>query len=387
MNKKNDNIGVKDAEISQCSTSAITPMSHSSSQQNVRRTGVVTRSQRALYFQIAIQGLFTTGTFITLLIIIVPIPILLTFSIFLVSFLHLIYICFSSLWEKYTQIVQENGIGQYIPSSLYNMLTETTLHETMQDNSFVEEYQYLMLYLIPFISEEQLETHVNNLSSRQRNQLRRHGLGHLLGEGFMRALMGESRYRRSSNELLPPPISMDPSPVIDIDSISLDSYASANNIQISGSTEEEDDEQPRTISIPEDTREQQDHETNVLSNALSDMTNNYMRMSREIVSSGIVRLTDSVTQYMINGGLMVTAVSTGVGLFGLWHDVYSSRERIALTTDRIGSLPSSRSFLSMAVSGGITTGMMILCRQGVRWSLSGRYQSKSNGKSNKGEKD
>jgi len=393
---KDDSISAKDSEISRCSTSAVSTMSHGTSQQQVRRTGAIARPQRALYLQIAIQGFISAGTFGTLLILIVPFPILVAFTIFLVSFLHLTYVLFLLFCQNYEQIIQGNGIGQYIPSSLYSLLTEMTLHEMMQDNSFIEENQYLMLYLIPGISEEQLEAYVDSFSPRRRYQLRRHGLGHILGEGFMRVLMGESRFRhdllqnqqRSSNELLPPPpIPRNLSPVIetDIDSINLESCASAGNGERSGAMEEGGDQQPRTILIPEDTREQRDHETNVLSYALNDMTNNFLRMSVGMVSSGIGRLTDSIAQYTINAGLMVTAVSTGVGLFGLWHNVSFSGGRITSTTGRINIPASSQSFLSMAAVGGIGTGAMILARQGIRWYFRGENQNKENDKSTKGD--
>jgi hypothetical protein len=88
------------------------------------------------------------------------------------------------------------GIGQWLlPRSLFETLTQTSLHEYLTAPSVSADNFHLLLYFLP-ISAEQLDASIRRLAPQHQERLHRRGLGHIvLGEGLMRVLLGEPQYR------------------------------------------------------------------------------------------------------------------------------------------------------------------------------------------------
>jgi hypothetical protein len=57
---------------------------------------------------------------------------------------------------------------------------------------------FLAIYFVPGISEEQINNYIRRLAPQRRDFLNRRGLGYLFGNGFMRALIGENRWRQQA---------------------------------------------------------------------------------------------------------------------------------------------------------------------------------------------
>jgi hypothetical protein len=98
------------------------------------------------------------------------------------------------------------GIGRWLlPRSLFETLTQTSLHEYLTAPSVSAENFHLLLYFLP-ISAEQLNESIRRLAPQHQERLHRRGLGHIvLGEGLMRVLLGEPQYRelQRRNFMLP----------------------------------------------------------------------------------------------------------------------------------------------------------------------------------------
>lgn len=93
------------------------------------------------------------------------------------------------------QILTGRGLENWLPESIYVMLTQTSLHQFLTTPGSSSEYAYLLLYYLP-LTPDQLDFYLQRLGSRHRQQLHQPGLGHtLLSPSLMRFIMGEERYR------------------------------------------------------------------------------------------------------------------------------------------------------------------------------------------------
>jgi hypothetical protein len=92
-------------------------------------------------------------------------------------------------------VVVGPGLGAFIPESLLRTMTQTTLHEMLTDETLVLEYRHLLLYFLP-LSNEQLYVMLQRLAPQHRQRLYRRGaIGQMmLGEAFMRVLLGNAQY-------------------------------------------------------------------------------------------------------------------------------------------------------------------------------------------------
>jgi hypothetical protein len=95
----------------------------------------------------------------------------------------------------YRQQLVRNGLGQYLPDSLYRLLTTESIHSFMTDDTFMLENRHLLLYFLP-LPPPALERFVQRLAPRHVQRLHRPGLGHLLGESVMQIILGQDRYRQ-----------------------------------------------------------------------------------------------------------------------------------------------------------------------------------------------
>lgn len=93
------------------------------------------------------------------------------------------------------------GLGRLLlPASLYQTLTETSLHEYMTNPSFGIDNGHLLLYFLP-LTADQLHDSIQRLAPAHQDRLHRPGLGHLiLGDAVMRLLLGEPRVVRRQQQ-------------------------------------------------------------------------------------------------------------------------------------------------------------------------------------------
>jgi hypothetical protein len=300
---------------------------------------------------------------------------------------YTLYLYFNAEFER---ILQERGLGDYLSQSIYNLLTERTLHEWMNDSSFTSEYRHLMLYLIPGISREQLETYVERLPTRQRNNLRRHGLGHLFGEAFMRVIMGNERYQihvesqaRPSEFLLPAinsPLAIshmlfddsddersDLGLQVTADDMVDDTVMASRAIHIVPQYDLHSREEPSArivqVTTPaQDIQREQEEESTVLADAFATMSLSLINQSLFTLTSTSASIIEYISPIVIGSGLTVTSISVGIGLFGVWLGIYQPRRDVPSSPP----FPSSRTLMGSTVIGGASAAFMYFVRSGVR---------------------
>jgi hypothetical protein len=373
----------KSSQLSQCSTAAMTRLTqaseddhplHSSAEMVEEPTNAVN-----LYAQAAVLAGVSAASFGTVVVLLLPFPVLIALSTFLISSLWMMYLLVHLIGRQYRSIVRGRGIGDYLPSWIYNQLTELTLHEWMQDTGFTREYRHLLLYFVPGITPEQLEAYLSGLSPRHQYNLHRHGLGHLCGEKFMRLIMGDSRYRTNllesqlrPTELLLPPPSINRGLLLDADSDLGSSAPDASPVEIfrssPGSPIEVINEVSTEIIVREETLTQLDHEGDVLTDAIYSMATTYVRSSIDAVYAGFVQVVESIAPWVIGTGLTMTTVSAGMGIFAIWYEVLIPGD-VHYTSMR-SRYPSSRMLLGTGIFGGVTAGTMLIVRSGLRVFLS-----------------
>lgn len=99
-------------------------------------------------------------------------------------------------------VVNGNGLGSILlPSSINEMLTETTMHEFLSgsESSAMDGYQYLALYFLP-LSQQQRDAALARLAPNHRSRLHQPGLGQwIMGANAdpWRLLVGNRRYYRN----------------------------------------------------------------------------------------------------------------------------------------------------------------------------------------------
>jgi hypothetical protein len=300
---------------------------------------------------------------------------------------YTLYLYFTVEFES---ILQERGLGDYLSQSIYNLLTERTLHEWMNDSSFTSEYRHLMLYLIPGISQEQLEAYIDRLPPRHRNNLRRHGLGHLFGEAFMRAIMGNERYQihvenqaRPSEFLLPAPNSplavsrmlfddsdderSDLGLQITTDDMIDETVMASRAIHVAPQYDLRSGDEPlaRIVQVAtpaQDLQREQEEESTILVDAFATMSLSLVNQTLSSATSTAASIIEYISPIVIGSGLTVTSISVGVGLFGVWFGIYQPRRVVPSSPH----FPSSRTLIGSTVVGGASAALMYLVRSGVR---------------------
>jgi hypothetical protein len=98
----------------------------------------------------------------------------------------------------YNLVVVGPGLGSYVlPESIYILLTQTSLHEFMTDETVVLEYRHLLLYLLP-LTNSQLHAMLHRLAPQHQQRLHRRGeIGHMIcGEAIMHVLLGNVQYEQ-----------------------------------------------------------------------------------------------------------------------------------------------------------------------------------------------
>jgi hypothetical protein len=176
---------------------------HQQQQQQDQEQLVTTERTRSIRHLRAL-GVASSATFALSVFISIPTPVLLSMMLFLVVFAGFVRTLYQVLVAEWQRIVEGRGVGDYLPAGIYEQLTRTSVHEFMSDtrNSYVNENAYIMLYMIPGLSPEQINEYVGRLSPRHQEVLHRQGLGYVLGTTFMRFVMGDQRLRQLQ---APPP--------------------------------------------------------------------------------------------------------------------------------------------------------------------------------------
>jgi hypothetical protein len=310
-------------------------------------------------------GLLSAGSFGTFLFLLLPYYALLALGLFWISTLALFYTIYRISILEWNTIIQGRGIGDYLPASIYEQLTSTTLHEWMTDPTFFNEYRHLLLYFIPGITQQQLDAYLARLHPRHVQTLNRPGLGHFLGDEFMRIVVGESRW--------PPAENTSRRLMFDLDdensSIGLDV------IDLAGDDEHERFLGPgqspvivvasRSTDTPADEQRFIDQEGDILTDAVNTATAAYSYMAAEIMMGYAVQAVDYVSPLVLGTGVSLTFGALGVGMWGWWLGVYHP-SRISAPRPHF---PTSRTLMSTAIFGGACGSIMLLFRSAVRRSI------------------
>mmetsp|Transcript_5863 Transcript_5863/g.9738 ORF Transcript_5863/g.9738 Transcript_5863/m.9738 type:complete len:411 (+) Transcript_5863:111-1343(+) len=362
------------ASYSSVATTPISQASEAQEQDSMATNGNVVMVPGDFVTPLSILAGISATSISAILLLCVPVPVLVALLAFFLSSGYMIYLCLMLLVRELRTIIQGGGIGAYLPASIYNQLTELTLHEWMQDTAFTMEYRHLILYFVPGINQEQLNTYVDALAPRHRRNLRRRGLGHFMGEGFMRLLMGDSQYSAAhamGNQVRPTELLLPSSSSTVEADVGSELGSTTPEVLFSDSPDrsraapifDEDRMVSRTIiTVEADTQEQereQEHlqqEESVLADAMSTMVNTYVNVSLGTVTATYATLVEMVTPYIVRTGFGATAISVGFGLFGM-----SFPRR---TTSR--HFPNSQTLWTAGFIGGFSAGGMFLFRSAVR---------------------
>ena len=172
--------------------SEITARDRLSVNQNLRRPRQ-NLSANLPYLRIIVALSSTSVASLAFLIyILLPGPALIALLVWLASVLATLYAIWLSALDWWDDL-QRWGLGRYLPESAIRLLTHESIHSFMTDDTFMLENRHMLLYFLP-ISPPQLERYVQRLAPRHRHRLQRRGLGHLVGENFMRFLLGEEQW-------------------------------------------------------------------------------------------------------------------------------------------------------------------------------------------------
>lgn len=122
-------------------------------------------------------GIATGITFALVVYMLIPTALLLSMILFgSVSSAFFYQLADTAVWEFHRSVLEGRGIGDYLPRGLYQILTSTSVHDVLTDpDGFFganEHLPYLLLYLIPGLTPEQLDRYVHRLSPTYQGLLR-----------------------------------------------------------------------------------------------------------------------------------------------------------------------------------------------------------------------
>ena len=183
-------------ETTACSSSmetinSTTALTHHRAESIERGTEPHDLQLRNLSNQILHLSIASGASLIMLIVATIPMSLLVGVSVVTGVWMALLYKVYQRIVWSFNRRLETRGFGDYLPESIYNQLVHMTLHEWLTDASFMQEYGYLMLYFIPGVTPDQLQSYIDRLVPRHQQLLRQRGLGHLLGPEFMRFLLGD----------------------------------------------------------------------------------------------------------------------------------------------------------------------------------------------------
>lgn len=170
--------------------------------------------------QLQVLGASTGATFALFIYMLIPTALLLSMILFGgVSSAFLYQLANVMQWEFHRSILEGRGIGDYLPENIYQLLTSSSIHDILSDPNGIlapSEHLYLMLYLIPGLTPEQINHHIDRLDPSHQRLLRSHQglLGFLTNRNntsgdsnqnsmFMRFIMGDQRLREWRQHQIP----------------------------------------------------------------------------------------------------------------------------------------------------------------------------------------
>ena len=361
------------------------------------RDEIVVLQRSILHHQVGLFAFLSVGSFGAFLVLSLPFSALVALLLFVANTAMLCYMAYRIILLEYRNIMQGRGIGDYLPASIYQQLTTTSVHEWMTDSAFFLEHRYLLLYLIPGITQEQLDSYLERLPARHQYILTRAGLGQFLGSDFMRIIMGESRY----NDLLLEDEREDeiiehgaPRRLFEAENEAVSSHGAGRReneeqndqppdiepcssvvARQSPSSQNESESQqvvvlPRPVStdptsVPEEElQEEYNQESDILTDAVAAMTASYSTWIANSAASYAVQAVDYISPFVIGTGMTVSLGAIGVGIWGWWAGVYHpSRSNIQ------PHFPTSRNLVSTTLFGVSGAGVMLLFRNAARSSI------------------
>lgn len=360
-----------------------------------------------LNHQVHVFALLSAGSFGAFLVLALPFSALVALTFFVGSTFALFYMAYRILLLEYRNMMEGRGIGDYLPTSIYQQLTTTSVHEWMMDGSFFLEHRYLLLYFIPGTTQEQMDSYLERLPARHQYIITRPGLGQFAGADFMRLIMGQSRYNDllledqreeqiiengTSRRLFEAEDSSNSSLGLDVTERDLagglDDQQACNMARFVGlqsPQEESSNEQqevvvaPQPIStdpadVPEEELQQEyNEESDILTEAVAAMTTSYSTMMANAATGYAVQAVDYISPFIIGTGMTVSLGAMGVGIWGWWAGVYHPSRAAP-------HFPSSRSLLSTALYGASGAGMMMLFRSAARSAIKSERTTTSDSK-------
>jgi hypothetical protein len=351
----------------------------------------VEEQRRRLQRQVVQWGI-ASGTSITAVTVaFVPAQVIMAFFITLSLFLGFAWSVYERARLEALQI-RRRGVAGYLPESMVEQLTNTSFHDFMTDGAFWQENQYLLLYLIPGVTNQQLDAYVNRLVPRHRNVLRRQGVGHMFGEGFMRLLVGET----PPTQPVPRRLDFQPASAgeedaasqLEVDGEEHDVTSSVSDYTRFWGTQPPEERLfswTREPASPSSTARQElaivpiRESTNENSESIEEEDNDEedLTMDGRVIMDAITGGVSSISNVALNmvggstvgyftrtplrAGLTLTAASLGVGLLGMWTGGVST-ERIRMPSR--SSLPSSPILYSSVLASGATAGIMYIFQLG-----------------------
>lgn len=374
-------------------------------------TTTVDQQRRRLLRQLQGLGIVTGSTFVLAIVSLVPTPFLMAILVCTLALLSLIHKLYQAFLFELNLLMQGRGIGDYLPASIYEQLTTTSLHEFMSDRSVVNENAYMMLYLIPGLSREQIDAYVGRLAPRHQQILHRSGIGYFLGPDFMRLIMGDERLpqttlsngqRRSLSIsavsaqdeaggddgdaattaspvvprrlVLPPTIPEeggdDTSVLGEEDDPTVPLAAAPASPQ--GGTPQSSLEAPQT---EEAIRAESEAEEQVIYDAIGSAVATYMGVAADMVQSSARRSASVFSGTVFRASMSLTMLGFGISIYGFWTGAYRPetffQPTMRMLQDQTSAflrppqslrpqLPSSNALVTSTLLSGATAGIMLI---------------------------
>jgi hypothetical protein len=383
---------------------------------SIRTELVVTNEDRErVSAQIRRLTIASGGSLAVFVVSVIPLPIVAGMLVVLSTFMALFYKLYERALVEYQIILQGQGFGQFLPDSIYDQLVNMSFHEWMVEGTFVQEWSFLMLYMMPGITREQIEAYIDRLIPRHRQLVRRRGLGYFLGETFMRHIVGDR------NNMIIRPISdqavsssPEAAPVVvprrltleneqeedeasELDPNDADQYArflgfgtnetttprfsesdtpAGTNMTTSTVATSEDDETTSDNQAGANPEKNNNNERNddlagefsLVTDAFFTSLTYYYGMAYDMALNSMSSISRS---YLFRASLAVTVASLGVGAFGIYSGTYSPRDFSRSFQDFTRSFqqgfggvrpsyPSPSILLSSALASGGTATIMLM---------------------------
>lgn len=373
------------ADETTCDSTVGTSSHHPNNTVTTAATTSIDQQQRTLMRrQVLHLGLASSGVMSAFIISVVPANILVGFAVVFLFWMTFLYRAFQMMQFEYRRSLQERGLGDVLPESWYDQLVNMSFHQVMTEGTFVQEYQHFLLYFIPGISREQLGAYVDRLVPRHRRALHRPGVGHFLGDGFMRHIIGDQglaeRQQGTTRRLVPRRLELAASNEDAASQLGDEDEEDAPRLWVSSNTTdpttaEEVSELEAVIeadhsmemshdgSESEGSEEELAIEEEVIFDAaiagVMTFANIALNYSRSAVSGSIVRTTGRALRATVGIG----ALGVGAGLLGMWAGLWTPQD---LRTFRDTRFPAAMSgeartiFMSSTMASGATAGLFML---------------------------